>query len=51
MRTEIHSLVISLLKNLREGWEENCKKMAQSKEDTLLDLGNLENQWDSEWEW
>lgn len=51
LRIEDHSLVISPLKNLREGWEDSCKKMAQNNEDMLLDVGSIENSWDNEWEW
>ncbi len=36
----------------REGWEDAFKKMAQVKDDTLLDASTIETYFDKdEWEW
>jgi antitoxin MazE len=47
-------LIIRPKKNVRQGWENAFRAMAQNSDDQLLDRENLINQnsWDAEeWEW
>lgn len=48
-----HQLIIKpyKTKNSRAGWTEALQKMAKSGDDELLDVANVENDWDKEWEW
>ncbi len=49
-----HQLIIKLYKEKepRSGWAEAFQQMAQAGDDELLDVGNVENDWDDKkWEW
>lgn len=47
-----HSLVITPYEDIREGWEENFKAMAENKDDYLLDEDDIDNSLDTEeWKW
>lgn len=46
------TLVITPYEEIRTGWEENFRLMAQSKDDRLLDIGSTIHSYDEEeWEW
>jgi antitoxin MazE len=47
-----HSLIITPYEEVREGWEDSFKLMAENEDDFLLDMDNIEHSWDEEeWKW
>jgi antitoxin MazE len=47
-----HSLIITPYEEVRSGWEDSFKLMAENEDDTLLDMNNIEHSWDEEeWVW
>ena len=49
-----NKIIIHPVSNIREGWESEFKKMAEMRDDKLIDEKYLKNQsnWDNEeWEW
>lgn len=53
LKVEDHSLIITPYEeDVRVGWEESFKSMAERKDDKLLDIGNIPTSWDKkEWQW
>jgi antitoxin MazE len=53
LRVEDHSLVISRVRDVREGWDQAFQRMAERGDDTLLDPETPSlTGWDgTEWEW
>lgn len=47
-----HTLLIQPHEEVRKGWAEAFKRMAQNNDDVLLDEEILDHSWDKEeWEW
>jgi antitoxin MazE len=47
-----NQIVIRPVTSIREGWDEAFKKMANNRDDQLLDAATSQTQWDeSEWQW
>jgi antitoxin MazE len=47
-----HSLIITPYEEVRAGWEDSFKLMAENEDDLLLDTDNIEHSWDEEeWKW
>jgi antitoxin MazE len=53
LEVEDNKIIIRSIKQPRQGWEESFKKMAENKDDKLLDKDlSLQNNWDKdEWQW
>ena len=49
---EDHALIVTPCEEVRTGWEQCFRLMAQKRDDTLLDADSLEHSWDEEeWQW
>ena len=47
-----HSLIITPYEEVRSGWEESFKLMAENEDEDLLDMDIMELAWDDEeWKW
>lgn len=53
LSSETGKIIITPAQENRQGWSESFKKMAENKDDTLLDINeNITSTWDEEeWEW
>jgi antitoxin MazE len=53
LRVEDHSLVISRVRDVREGWDQAFQRMAERGDDALLDpeAPSLTGWDEAEWEW
>lgn len=53
LRVEDHSLVISRVRDVREGWDQAFQRMAERGDDALLDpeAPSLSGWDETEWEW
>lgn len=53
LRVEDHSLVISRVRDVREGWDHAFQKMAERRDEALLDpeAPSLTSWDETEWEW
>lgn len=52
LRVQDHSLIVTPYEEARVGWEIDFKRMAENKDDTLLDADSLFHSLDEdEWEW
>lgn len=50
--TKKNQIIIKPCAGPRTGWAEAFQEMARAGDDRLLEVGNLENEWDEEeWEW
>jgi antitoxin MazE len=50
LEVQNHSLVLSPIKQMRKDWESAFKKMAQNKDDQLIETTSTD--WENgEWEW